>query len=887
MLTLMWLRGLLGRRGGRLAAAALGITFAVALLAALGSFLGASKATMTQRSLQQVAVDWQVETQPGADPGAILSMLRADSAVAATLPVGFAAVPGLTATHGGTTLTTGSGMVLGLPGGYPATFPGELRQLAGSADGVLIAQQAAANLHAAVGDLISIARPGRTPVRVRVGGIVDLPQADSLFQKIGAVAGAQPKAPPDNVLLLPIAQWHQAFDSLAVQRPDLIRTQIHVRLRHHLPSDPAAAFTAVTAAASNTEARLAGAGLVGDNLGAALGAAREDALYAQILFLFLGLPGAVLAGVLTFMIANSAADRRRREQALLRARGATARQLLRLAGVEALAVGLAGGLAGLALAAIIGRIVFGSASFGATGGTAAGWAASAAVAGLLIAAAAVLVPAWRDQRATTVAYARRVLGRPQRVWWMRYGVDVWLLLGSAAVFYATSRSGYQLVLVPEGLPTLSVSYWAFAGPALFWAGSALLCWRLTDLLLSRGRPVLARLSRPLAGSLSGTVAASLSRQRRILTRTVTLLALTIVFATSTAIFDATYRQQARVDALLTNGADVTVTESPGALAPPSLARAIARVPGVSSVEPLQHRFAYVGSDLQDLYGVRPASVAGATRLQDAYFTGGTVRQLLSVLARQPDAILVSAETVRDFQLSRGDLLRLRLQDGRTGQLITVPFHYTGIVKEFPTAPRDSFFVANASYIAARTGSPAVGAFLVNTDGTAPPVVGARLRTALGPAVGISDILTSRRVIASTLTAVDLSGLTKVELSFALALAVSATALLLTLGFVERRRTFALARALGARSRQLGGFVWCEVLLTGAVGAVLGAVTGWILSLMLVKVLSGVFDPPPAQLSVPWAYLGMVAGLAVLGLVIAALGAIRAARRSPLTVLRDL
>ena len=57
--------------------------------------------------------------------------------------------------------------------------------------------------------------------------------------------------------------------------------------------------------------------------------------------------------------------------------------------------------------------------------------------------------------------------------------------------------------------------------------------------------------------------------------------------------------------------------------------------------------------------------------------------------------------------------------------------------------------------------------------------------------------------------------------------------------------------------------------------------------MLVKVLSGVFDPPPAQLSVPWAYLGVVAALAVLGLVIAATAAIRAARRSPLTVLREL
>ena len=112
------------------------------------------------------------------------------------------------------------------------------------------------------------------------------------------------------------------------------------------------------------------------------------------------------------------------------------------------------------------------------------------------------------------------------------------------------------------------------------------------------------------------------------------------------------------------------------------------------MEPLQHRFAYVGPDLQDLYGVRPATVAGATRLQDAYFQGGSARQLLTTLASRPDAILVSAETVRDFQLNPGDLLRLRLQDGHTGKLVMVPFHYVGIVKEFPTAPKDSFFIAN-------------------------------------------------------------------------------------------------------------------------------------------------------------------------------------------------
>src|SRR5258705_381040 len=230
--------------GGRLAAAGLGVTFAVALLAALGSFLGASKATMTHRAIGQVAVDWQVEAQPGADPAAVQSALRSDSQVTAALPVGFAATTGLKASHGATTPTPGSGGVLGLPPGYQATFPGELRHLTGSADGVLIAQQTAANLHAAVGDVISIGRAGMAPVQVRVDGVVDLPQADSLFQRIGVIASAQPKAPPDNVLLLPKARWQQFYGSLAGSRPDVVKTQVHVRLRHDLPADPAAAFTA-------------------------------------------------------------------------------------------------------------------------------------------------------------------------------------------------------------------------------------------------------------------------------------------------------------------------------------------------------------------------------------------------------------------------------------------------------------------------------------------------------------------------------------------------------------------------------------------------------------------------------------------------------------------
>ena len=71
------------------------------------------------------------------------------------------------------------------------------------------------------------------------------------------------------------------------------------------------------------------------------------------------------------------------------------------------------------------------------------------------------------------------------------------------------------------------------------------------------------------------------------------------------------------------------------------------------------------------------------------------------------------------------------------------------------------------------------------------------------------------------------------------------------------------------------------------GAILGIGAGIGIAEALVTILAGVFDPPPEHLAVPWAYLGVVAGIAILGLVLAALAAIRAARRPPLTVLRDL
>ena len=888
MLALIWISNLLRRRAGRLAVVAVGIALAVGLIASIGAFISHSKGTMTQRSVATVAVDWQVQVAPGADPRSVLTGVSQHPGVSSATSVEFAKTTGLRATTGGTAQVTGPGVVLGVAGDYRTHFPDELRNLSGAHDGVLLAQQTAANLHAAPGDIVTIGRAGLSATKVRIDGVVDLPQADSLFQQVGAVPGSTSHAaPPDNVLLLPAAQWHRLFDAMAVAHPDLVSTQIHARISHQLPTDPSAAFSSVSRSANNLEAKLVGAGRVGDNLAAALSAAREDALYAQVLFVFLGLPGVVLAALLTATVAAAGAPRRRREQALLRARGAGSRVLAQVALVETAAVAAAGALLGLGLAAIVGSTAFHSARFGASTGSALLWAGLAVLAGTIIAAIAIAIPTVRDGRGLSVAAGRRSVVRVGLPRWARYGLDFLLLLGGLIVYWLTSRSGYKLVLAPEGQPSISVSYWAFAGPALLWTGGALLIWRLGEFLLRRGRSALAFAIAPVSGPLADTVAAGMSRQRRLLARGVTLVALAGAFAVSTAVFNATYRQQARVDALLVNGADVTVAQGSGAPLGPAFVARVQHTPGVASVEPMQHRLAYVGADLQDLFGVDPHTIVGATKLQDAYFQGGGAKQLMATLALRPDNILVSAETVKDYQLLPGDQIKLRLQDARTHQYRPIVFHYAGIVKEFPTAPRDSFLVANRDYIARATGNNAASLFLVNTDGTSPRAVAGRVRAIVGNNATVSNLSDTRKVVGSSLTAVDLAGLTKVELGFALALAAAAGGLVLWLGLSERRRTFAIASALGARRRQLGGFVWSEVAFIGLGGVLAGAVGGWGLSEVLVKVLNGVFDPPPAALAVPWVYLALAAAVTVISLAVSGGSAIFAAGTSRLEALRDV
>src|SRR5439155_308673 len=278
--------------------------------------------------------------------------------------------------------------------------------------------------------------------------------------------------------------------------------------------------------------------------------------------------------------------------ALLRARGASRRDLLFLSGVESLALGLPAGAIGTGAALLAVHLV------GAGGGVSGGRAlvTFAICAGLAFAgAAAARVGASVSVFRASVSEGRRSVRRLGKPLWQRLYLDLVALAVSGLVYWLTIRTGFSAVVNPDSNPTLSLSVYMFLAPALLWIGAALLLVRL------RGRGlawVAARAAGERATSPLGFLLASASRRGGAINRGLLVLGLLLAFGVNLGIFVATYDQQARVDAQLTLGADAVATAPPGAVARSSLVQRIARLPGVAGVSAVDHSYAYVGPDLQ-------------------------------------------------------------------------------------------------------------------------------------------------------------------------------------------------------------------------------------------------------------------------------------------------
>jgi putative ABC transport system permease protein len=144
------------------------------------------------------------------------------------------------------------------------------------------------------------------------------------------------------------------------------------------------------------------------------------------------------------------------------------------------------------------------------------------------------------------------------------------------------------------------------------------------------------------------------------------------------------------------------------------------------------------------------------------------------------------------------------------------------------------------------------------------------------------------LISSSLTAIDLRGLTTLELSFAVAAVIAAAGLLFGLDVAERRRGFAVLALLGAKRNEIAAFLWSEALVVAGAGLAAGGAIGLVVAYVLVRELAGVFDPPPeGGLSMPWPYLAALVVSALASVAAVVLIAARALDVRRVEALRDL
>ncbi len=854
------------------------IAVSLALLASVLMFVSGNLALMTSSAAAKVQLDWQAGAADQASAGSLANRLSHVRGVAQAAPAATASFASANHQVTAGTASSGAGSILAVPPDYlSALRPFHL--LTGSLDtgGVVLSQPLASTLQAQVGDTIVLQPSAQaSPVSVRVSGIAVIDASELLFQSMGA-AGAGGSAPPSQVVIVPVGLFQQSLSAA----PGL-QWQVHAQVdRSMLTGGPADAQVRLTTFRHMVERTFPGELAIADNLDAALGVAAEQALYGEAIFIFVALPGVLIALWLAYYAARSGVEEERRAIALLRTRGASRADVLGGAATQGVAIGMLAGLIGLGAGLLAIQAVAQVAGAPDPGRLIAIAAVTLAI-GIAAGVGARLGVSISGHRAA-VAGARARAPRAGRPLWARLYLDVLALVLSGVVYAIDRATGLSAVVNPDSNPTLALSLYSFLAPTLLWIG-------VTLLMVRFGGRALAWAARrlPAAGSARPAISAlpfliqSTGRRARPVSRAVIVVGLLLSFSVSLGIFSATYDQQSLADARLTLGADVVANAPPGSAFTTATLASAASAPGVRTASPMLHSYAYVGSDLQDMYGVQPDRVRSATQLRDSYFSGGTAAALMAALGNRPDGVLVSAETIKDYGLNTGDLLRLRLFDTSSGTYKVVDFHVVGVVSEFPTAPKDSFLVANLPYLAAATHSSGPNVLLAAAAGD-PREAAAAVRSRVAPTgATVSDITQQVANTSSSLVAISLGGISRLEEGFAVALALVSILVFTLLSEIERRREFAIMAAMGTRLKLVAAFLWSETVVVTLTACALAVVLGTALAVMLVTILTHVFDPAPDALALPWGFFSQLAIAIVAGVAAGAVAVVISLRRANLS-----
>ncbi|GLY26107.1 FtsX-like permease family protein [Micromonospora sp. NBRC 101691] len=573
--------------------------------------------------------------------------------------------------------------------------------------------------------------------------------------------------------------------------------------------------------------------------------------FNQILLGFAGV--ALLVG--TFLILNTFSiivAQRTRELALMRAIGASGRQIIGSVVLEAIAVGLLASVLGLAAGIGIGALlayVFGQVAGGLTlAGLAVPPAAviSSFAVGMLITLVAALLPALRASRIPPIAAMQDVATPDRPLTKITVAGAVVTTVGAVllALGLTDNAGGSTLAAILGGV------LFAFVGVAL-----------LTPLI---SRPVVSLLGAVFAWSVPGKLG-RLNSGRNPRRTAITAAALMVGIALVTGVTVVLDSAKSSIADRAADTIDAELTISGAQTGPqlptfdPAVVDKAAALPGVSTAVGLFNDVAEVDGERR--YVNAATDLAAVGRIYHAKASSGTLATL------RPDQVALSEPVAKDQGKAVGDTLTVQFARGARHTYTVVAIVPEDRLPGSYLLPRESAadFTVPQPYLA----------LVQLADGTSIGQVQPRLEelVADSPEVSVAD----RAAFVEQQTGAFDQLLTMIQILLALAIVIAVLGIVntLALSVLERTRELGLLRAIGLRRAQTMRMITVEAVVISVFGALLGVAVGTGLGAAVVRALKeeGITD-----LVLPWSQMGVFLGLAALiGVIAAALPAIRAAR----------